>query len=126
MFVPQILFQLKNGEGFFRIVEHGSNGRAGTMTGNIPPAVLLRDACFPTQKRDERLIDISIPDALASIGKEKLHRLTRFRVDLPELLLWSDPFPLVNALADEWVDWFGVCCRGFVHWDIKEARRILG
>jgi len=46
MFVPQILFQLKNGERFFRIVEHGSNRRAGTMTGNVPPAILFGNTCF--------------------------------------------------------------------------------
>src|SRR6266536_3491009 len=126
MFVPQILFQLENGEGFTGVVEHGSNGRAGAMTGNLLAAVLLRDACLPAQKRDQHLIDISIPDALASIGKEKLHRLAGLWINLPELLFWSNLFPLVDALAHQRVDGFGVGSRGFVHRDLKEAGGVLG
>src|SRR5258708_20619906 len=68
MFVAQVLFQFKNREGFLGIVEHGSNGGAGTVTGDLAPTVLLRDARFPAQKRDERLIDVSVPDALADEG----------------------------------------------------------
>src|SRR5258708_8235651 len=121
MFVAQVLFQFKNREGFLGIVEHGSNGGAGTVTGDLAPTVLLRDARFPAQKRDERLIDVSVPDALASVRKEKLCWLTGFYVDLSELLLWPDLFPLVDALADEGVNCLGVGRRGFVHRNIQKA-----
>src|SRR6266487_1878917 len=126
MFVTQVLFQFKNRERFLGIVEHGSNGGAGTMTSDLPTTVLLWDACFPAQKGDEGFIDVSVPDALASIRKEKLHRLTGFGVDLSELLLWPDSFPLVNALADERVNRFGVRSRGFVYRDIQKAGGIFG
>src|SRR2546430_8385370 len=100
MFVAQVLFQFKNREGVLGIVEHGSNGGAGSVTGDLAPTVLLRDARFPAQKRDERLIDVSVPDALASVRKEKVCWFTGFYVDLSELLLWPDSFPRVDALAD--------------------------
>ena len=70
--MAQVLFQFKNRERFLGIVEHGSNGGMGSVTGDLASTVLLRDACFPAQKRDERLIDVSVPDALASVRKEKL------------------------------------------------------
>src|SRR6266700_3539291 len=118
MFVPQILFQFKNGERLTGAVEHGSNGCAGTMAGNLPPTVLLRNPCLAAQQRDEHLIDISAPDTLASVGKEKLHGFSGLWVNLPELLFRSDLFPLIDALAHQWVDGFGVGGRGFVHWDL--------
>src|SRR5258708_35867780 len=126
MFVAQVLFQFKNREGFLGIVEHGSNGGAGTVTCELSPTVLLRDARFPAQKRDERLIDVSVPDALASVRKEKLCWLTGFYVDLSELLLWPDLFPLVDALADEGVNWLGLGRRGFVHRNIQTAGGVVG
>src|SRR6266699_5053106 len=96
------------------------------MTGDLSSAVLLRDASLPAQERDQHLIDISIPDALAAIGKEKLHGLASLGIHLPELLFRSNLFPLVDALAHQRVDGFGVGSRGFVHWDLKEAGGVLG
>src|SRR6266702_1506085 len=78
MFVSQILFQFKNGERFTGVVELRCNGCAGTMTGNLSPTVLLRETRLPAQKRDRHLIDIPIPNALASVGKEKLYQLPVF------------------------------------------------
>jgi len=52
--------------------------------------------------------------------------LTGFYVDLSELLLWPDLFPLVDALADEGVNWLGVGRRGFVHRNIQKAGGVFG
>src|SRR5437899_13054972 len=93
MFVPQILFQFKNGERFLGIVEHGSDSRPCSMTGDLPSAVLLRDACLPAQERDEHLIDISIPHALSPTGKQQLDRLSGVWVDSTTLLLWANWLP---------------------------------
>src|SRR5258708_22258578 len=95
------------------------------MAGDLPATVLLWDARFPAQKGDKCLIDVAVPDTLASIGKEKLHWLTGLRVDLSELLLWPDMLPLVDALADKGMHRLGVGGRGFVHWDIQKKPRIF-
>src|SRR6266516_1679055 len=126
MFVPQILFQFKNGERFLGVVEHGSDGCPCSVTGDLPSVVLLRDASLPAQERDEHLIDISIPDALTPIGKEKLYRLARLWVNFSKLLFRSDLLPFGNTFAHQWVDGFGVRSRGFVHWDLKKAGSVLG
>lgn len=125
VFVPQILFDLKNGKGFPGIVQHRSDGRPRPVTGDISPTILLWNTCFSTQEWDQRFVNVVFPDTLSSIGKQEPNTFTCFAINLTFLILGPDLLPLLDACSDQRVNWLGVGGRGFVHRNVEKAGCIL-
>ena len=93
--MSQVLLELETIQGLLRIVEHRSDGGSRAMAGDPPTIVLLGDACFTTQQRDQGVIDVRFGNRCSSIGEQKLNRFTGFVINFTQLL--------VNAVPSEQV-----------------------
>ena len=124
LLVPQVLFELEDVQRLLCIVEHGSNGGARSMAGNGPAAVLVGNASFAAQVRDEVLINVPLRQALATVREEEGHHLARLVIERSGLFPRSNALPLVDALADQRMNRFGIGGDGLVDRNVQKADRI--
>jgi len=90
----------------------------------VPPAVLIGNARFAAQVRDEGGVEVIRGQAFATIGEQEGHQFTRLVVKRPWLFGRPQAFPLVDACADQGVDCFGVGRHRLVDGNIEKAHRI--